>query len=182
MNIESIQDTIGLPHFQRQELLEIARTHPNFIAEQPQLTPSQQERQSLESIGLAYLGSTVLSVLVSRYLCDRYCEWPEAILTLIKSDLLRRSTLSGFVHQINLKRFCDLGQSYDWKHQFEQDKIMAQIFEAVVGAVYLEFERDLNATTHWLGQTFLQGAVDHFLWDAFGDSSDEIISSQVCLS
>lgn len=159
MNIKPVQDIIGLPNFKRQELLEIALTHPNFIGEHPKLTPSQQEKRSLESIGLAYLGSTVFSVLVSEYLCDRYGEWGEATLTLIKSDLLRRSTLSQFAHQINLKPFCHLGQSYHWKHQFEQDKMMAQIFEAVVGAVYLEFERDLPRTSYWLVKTFLETAV-----------------------
>lgn len=163
MNLEAARDLVGLHHFRRPELLEIALTDSDYIAEDPLLTPSQKKLRTLEHIGLVHLGSIVLSALASNYLCDRCFELGLATLTLIKRDLIAAETLSEFAENINFRRFCRFGTPYATKAEPERQKILAQNLQAAIGAVYLEFNRDILKTQNWLGEFFLKAAVDQLL-------------------
>ncbi|MEA5519574.1 MAG: ribonuclease III domain-containing protein [Limnoraphis robusta] len=163
INLEAVEDWVSLHFFCRPELLEIALTDPDYIAEDPLLTPAQKKLRTLEHIGLVHLGSIVLSTLVSNYLCDRCLELGLATLTVIKSDLITTETLSRFAEKMNFRAFCRLGTGYAHQPQHEQQKILAHNLEAIVGAVYLEFNRDILKTQNWLGEYFLKAAVDELL-------------------
>ncbi|MEL7035021.1 MAG: ribonuclease III domain-containing protein [Cyanobacteria bacterium J06592_8] len=163
MTLEALKDVVSLNPFGRLELLEAALSDTEYIAEDPFLTPSQKRLRTLEHINLVNMGSMVFSTLVSNYLCDRCFELGQATLSLLKSDLIATQTLSKFAEQLNFRELCCLGTNYTYKPEHEQKKILAQNLEAVVGAVYLEFNRDICRTQTWLREYFLQEAVDDLL-------------------
>ncbi|WP_413162922.1 ribonuclease III domain-containing protein [Capilliphycus salinus ALCB114379] len=169
-NLETVGDLVNLNQFHRREILEIALTDPDYIAEDPLLTAPQKKLRTLEHIGLVHVGSMVLSALVSNYLCDRCFELGLATLSLIKSDLIATETLSKFAIKMNFQEFCWLGTTYTHKPKSEQQKILANNLEALVGAVYLELNRDILKTQNWLRDFFLKAAVDELLEQASPNS------------
>lgn len=173
LNIEAIKEaSIAIPEFEHPELLEMALTHPNHIYDGTNIIRSEQKQRALEHQGLANLGYVVFCRIMSNYLSDNFSSLGEATLTIIESDLVSRNMLSEFAKDLNLKQFSLLGKSYKWKHKSEQNKILSQMFEALLGAIYLEFDRDLKQTERWLVEHCLAKAVNQLLTTAFKDDSD----------
>jgi len=172
-NIEAVKKvSIAIPQFQHPELLEIALTHPNHIYDRTNIIRSRQKQRVLEHQGLANLGYVVFCRVVSRYLSNNFSSLGQATLTIIESDLISRKMLSEFARDLKLRQFSLLGKSYKWKHKSEQNKILAQMFEALIGAIYLEFDRDLEMTHHWLVENCIAKGVNQILTTAFKDDSD----------
>ena len=173
LNIEAVKKvSIAIPQFQHPELLEIALTHPNHIYDGTNIIRPEQKQQALEHQGLANLGYVVFCRIVSNYLSDNFSSLGKATLTIIESDLVSRNMLSEFARDLKLREFSLLGKSYKWKQKSEQNKILAQMFEALIGAIYLEFDRDLERTHHWLVEHCIAKAVNQILTTAFKDDSD----------
>ncbi len=171
--IEAVKKAIALPNFKHGFLLKIALTHPDYIYQQINLDRLEKERLFLEYQGLVDLGSAALARIVSNYLSSRFRKLGDATLTIIKSDLVSREMLAKFARELKLNKFAMLPESYNWKHKNEQQKILAGIFEAVLGAIYLEFNRDLARMEKWLGDRFLERAVNNLLADVFTAELEE---------
>ena len=172
LNIEAVKEvSIAIPEFLYPELLEIALTHPNHIYDGTNIIRPEQKQQALEHQGLANLGYVVFCRVVNNYLSENFSSLGEATITIIESDIVSRKMLSGFARDLDLKQFSLLGKSYKWKHKSEKNKILAQMFEALVGAIFLEFDRDLDHTYDWLVENFIARAVNQVLTTAFKDDS-----------
>lgn len=166
---EDVKRAIALPNFTHPELLEIALTHPDYIREVSNLNRLEQKKRILEYQGLENLGYVVFSKAISYYLRDRFSDLGEATITIIKSDVASREILAKFAVELNLRDYSLLAESYEWKHKSEQNHILASMFEAVLGAVYLELERDLSLTETWLSDRFLEPAVNRVLTEVFAE-------------
>ncbi|NEP42897.1 MAG: hypothetical protein F6K35_28190 [Okeania sp. SIO2H7] len=171
--IEGLKRAIALPAFKHSFLLKIALTHPDYIYQQTHLDPEERERLILEHEGLVEVGSTAFFSIVNNYLSSRFRKLGDATLTIIKSDLASREMLFQFARELKLNKFSLLAESYNWKHKSERKKILAGIFEAVLGAIYLEFNRDLGKTEKWFSDRFLQTAVNNLLADIFTAELEE---------
>jgi hypothetical protein len=62
-NIEAITKAIGIPEFNRIELLEIVLIHSSHNNENPDLTPQQRKQREIEYRRLALLGDAILARL-----------------------------------------------------------------------------------------------------------------------
>ncbi|MEB3886106.1 ribonuclease III domain-containing protein [Lyngbya sp. CCY1209] len=164
-NTKAAMEAVGLPDFNRQELLEIALNHPDAIAEQSDLTASEKQLRSLEHIGLARVGSLVLTAVVANYLYSRFPDLQPETLTVIKSDLIDNATRSAFAEDMGLPHLAHLGTESVWKHEIARAGMFAELFDAIVGAVYLECDRDIAVTQSWLVEHFLAPAVDTLLME-----------------
>ncbi len=171
--IEALKTAIALPKFKHRFLLKIALTHSDYIGQQANLSKQEREKLVVEHQGLTNLGSAVFARIVTRYLSSRWRQLGEATLIIIKSDLVSREMLFKFARELKLNKLALLAESYNWKHKSEGQKILAGIFEAVLGAVYLEFNRDLDKTEKWLGDRFLEPAVSNLLAEVFTAELEE---------
>lgn len=167
INSNFVKHQLGIKAFHHQELLEIALTHPDAIAESIELTLEQQKSRTLEYLGINRLGSNLFSQMVDDYLYLHCSHLGSATRILLKSDLVSPAILAQLTIKINLDQGSDLGKNYPLKPDFEQEKILAELFEAVVGAVYLEWDRDFEKTYNWLANQFLAEMVNQILMDLF---------------
>ncbi len=165
VNIEAIQTAIGIANFNRRDLLQIALTHSSYIYENTSLNRQQQELQEREYRRLAILGDSILSTVVIAYLYDHFSNLNQGALTNCKSDLVRRTKVYEFSRKLNLRHYCLLGGSEKGKDESEQKDLFAEMFEALLGAIYLEFERDFSRARDWLINGFIAEAVDNLLTD-----------------
>jgi dsRNA-specific ribonuclease len=165
MSIETVKKAIHIPDFRKTELLEIALTHSSYIEENKNLTQSQKSLQKREWRRLALLGDSILGTVVIDYLYDRLPAENQGTLTNWKSDLVRRTKAYEFARKLNLRQLCWLGKGEKTKDESEQIQLFGEMFEALLGAIYLEFERDFSRARNWLVEHFIEDAVDDLLTD-----------------
>ena len=122
-SIEEIQEIIGY-RFDSEELLDRALTHRS--AEGP-----NNER-------LEFLGDSVLGLLVAAELFRRFPDCDEGSLTRCRARLVRQETLAAVARKIGLGSLVVLGEGAARSGGADRSSILADVMEAVIGAVYLE--------------------------------------------
>ena len=70
---------------------------------------------------------------------------------------------------LNLQQFCLLGRSLKGKPLNEQERLFAEMFQAVFGAIYLGLKRDFYKASSWLVNKLVVDAVDKL----FDDETDD---------
>lgn len=128
-DLEAFEKKIGYT-FKNKELLFEALSHSSFANE------NKRQRHSNER--LEFLGDSVLSIIVSRYLFDHFKHLPEGELTKIRASLVCEKALFEFSKKIDLGSFIMLGRGEENSGGRERPSIVSDAFEAVIAAVYLD--------------------------------------------
>ncbi len=104
------------------ELLDRALTHSS---------KSSENNERLE-----FLGDSVLNLIISAALYERYPEVAEGELTRVRAGLVKRETLAQLARQLQLGDFLRLGAGELRSGGFTRDSILADALEAIFGAVF----------------------------------------------
>lgn len=126
---EALQKALGY-EFVDQQLLRTALRHESYINEEPEAGESNER--------LEFLGDSVLGLIVAEELYRRHERLPEGQLATMKSHLVSTQVLAGKAQLIKLDTFMQLGRGELQSHQRKRRSLMADAFEAVLGAVYLD--------------------------------------------
>ncbi len=116
--------------FKNKDLLENALTHSSY-ANEVRGGVSSNER-------LEFLGDSVLSVIVSDYLFKNFKNLPEGELTKTRASLVCEKSLCSFSREMKVGDFLLLGKGEAKGGGRERDSILADAFEAILAAVYLD--------------------------------------------
>lgn len=116
--------------FKNRNLIKEALSHSSYANEKKK-TRNSNER-------LEFLGDSVLSVIVSQYLFEHFSHLPEGELTKIRASLVCEKSLHEFAKKIKLGEFIRLGKGEENTGGRERPSILADAFEAVIAAVYLD--------------------------------------------
>jgi ribonuclease-3 len=122
---------IGQYQFQQRELLCQALTHKSFQQSHGGERVSHYER-------LEFLGDSVLGLLISDYLWHRFPTKSEGELSRQRAQLVNERVLSGVCRSIRLNQAIVFGYGEREAGGAEKDSILADVFEAVVGALYVD--------------------------------------------
>lgn len=87
---------------------------------------------------LEFLGDSVLSIAVSRYIYLKYTKLPEGDLTKVRANVVCEPSLANQAKKINLGNFLLLGKGEEVTGGRNRVSILADAFEAVIGALYLD--------------------------------------------
>ncbi len=127
--LDEFEDIIGY-HFQNRDLLFEALSHSSFANE------LKHRRRSNER--LEFLGDSVLSIVVSDFIFENYTDIPEGELTKIRATLVCENALFRFGSKINLGDYIMLGHGEELAGGRTRPSIIADAFEAVIAAIYLD--------------------------------------------
>ena len=116
--------------FKNINFLEVGVTHSSFSNETKNHVP-YNERQE-------FLGDAVLSIIVSDHIFEHYTKLPEGELTKLRASLVCEKSLCGFANEIELGSFLRLGHGEELMGGRERPSILADAFEAVIAAIYLD--------------------------------------------
>ena len=116
--------------FKDKELLKMALSHTSYCNE---VKNGAQSNERLE-----FLGDSVLSVIVAEYIFEKYKELPEGEMTKLRASLVCEKSLSVFAKKIELCRFLLLGKGESQNGGAERPSILADAFEALLAAMYLD--------------------------------------------
>lgn len=119
-----------LNSFKNEALLVEAFTHRSYLNEAKAKVASNER--------LEFLGDAVLEILVSEYLFQRFPEYPEGKLTLLRSSIVRTETLARAAHALDLGNRLRLSRGEEEHGGRTNESILANTYEAVIGALYLD--------------------------------------------
>ena len=111
------------------QLLELALTHRSFAYESGGLPTNER---------LEFLGDSVLGVVVTDALYHRYPELPEGNLAKLRSAVVSARALAIQARRLGLGEFIRLGRGEETTGGRDKSSILADTFEAVLGAVYVD--------------------------------------------
>jgi ribonuclease-3 len=113
------------------ELLARALRHPSWCNEQGEPRPDDNER-------LEFLGDAVLDLVVSHRVMTRYPKAHEGDLSVTRQQLVSEAALSEVSGELGLGQWILLGKGEEKSGGRVKPKILADMFEALIGAVYLD--------------------------------------------
>lgn len=112
------------------ELYELAFTHASFNSD-AKTTHHDYER-------LEFLGDSVLDFVIATKLYLIHPELREGDLTKAKALLVQSKSLASLARKEDFVKFIRIGHSLSIKEVEENNSILEDIFEAVIGAIYLD--------------------------------------------
>lgn len=130
--LEGLEQAIGYT-FRDRSLLETAMTHSSYFNEMKGkgvLLPCNER--------LEFLGDSVLSIIASEYLYSHYTQRPEGDLTRMRAEIVCERALSGYAAAISLGEYLFLGRGEEKNQGRARKSILADAFEALLAAVYLD--------------------------------------------
>lgn len=117
--------------FKRREHLKRALTHKSFVNEHRLAQTENNERYE-------YLGDAVLELSVSHLLMERFPEHPEGELSKLRAAIVNEGQLAELAVELKLGDYLYLGKGEDQTGGRDKPSLLADAFEAVLGAVYLD--------------------------------------------
>jgi ribonuclease-3 len=124
--------------FGNMDLLITAFTHRSYLNEHKKTVFEHNER-------LEFLGDAVLELVVTEYLYNNYSE-PEGILTNWRSALVRTESISAAATRENFEPLLRLSRGEKRGSERAREQILANCYEAVIGALYLDKGYDASKT------------------------------------
>jgi ribonuclease-3 len=139
--------------FENQKLLTLAFVHRSYFNENRSVVEEHNER-------LEFLGDSVLGLLVSDYLYQQLPMQPEGELSQLRAHLVEATTCAKFLQMLDLSEYVLLGKGERDNVGRGRETILADLFEAIIGAIYID--SDLKT-------------VAKFFWHHFGDEIAELV-------
>lgn len=127
-NIYKFEKTIDYKFNNKEYILE-ALTHSSYSNENKRYNFNER---------LEFLGDSVLSIVISDYLFKNEKELPEGELTKLRASIVCEESLSEVANEIQLGEFMLLGKGEEATGGRERISILADAFEAVIAAIYLD--------------------------------------------
>lgn len=116
-------------NFKDESLLLQALTHSSFA----------NEGHGVESYErLEFLGDSVLGFVTARYLFEKDHSPNEGELTKLRAAVVCEKALCGYSRQLGLGKFARLGRGEQHSGGAERPSILADMYEAVLAAIYLD--------------------------------------------
>lgn len=130
--LAELERAIGIT-FRDRTLLQTAFMHRSLFNEQPHLLHHLTNNERLE-----FLGDSVLHFVTTTWLFETFPNQDEATLTNWRAALVSTKGLAECAAQFNLGQYAYLSRGEDNPSGRSRQKLLADLFEALVGAIYLD--------------------------------------------
>jgi len=114
-----------------------ALTHASYAHDREEADEKPSDNERLE-----FLGDAVLELLVSEYLFRLDPALSEGEMTKLRAQIVREESLVLYARELGLQEYLLLGRSEEFSGGRDRPSILADAFEAVLGAVYLDVGLD----------------------------------------
>ena len=115
-------------------LLQYRFREPSLLA----LALTHRSRGSNNNERLEFLGDSVLNLIISALLYERFPDLSEGDLTRLRASLVNKPSLAALARELSLGQHLQLGEGELRSGGFDRDSILADALEAVFGAIYLD--------------------------------------------
>lgn len=151
MAVSAIEKELGY-RFKDTALMQTALVHSSYANENAKDDVRDNER-------LEFLGDAVLSLCVAHMLMACFPEMKEGYLSKARASLVNSSSLARIARSIGLQDHLMLGKGEEQTNGRNKNSILADAFEAIIGAVYLDggFNAAFDVVKGKFGKTIQSG-------------------------
>jgi ribonuclease-3 len=137
-SLKEFEERLG-HQFKEIKWLDQALTHKSFVYETNH--PEKGANEVLE-----FLGDSVLNLAVSTLLLHKFPDAQEGTLSMMRSQLVKRSSLASLSKDLQLEGYLLLGKSQQSNGGIQKSSILANTYEALIGAIFMDsgFNRALE--------------------------------------
>jgi len=128
--LKALADRLGY-RFKEIKWLDQALTHKSFIYETNH--PEKVANEVLE-----FLGDSVLNLAISYLLLLKSPDAQEGTLSMLRSQLVKRSSLASLSKELRLEGYLRLGKSQQLNGGTQKSSILANTYEALIGAIFMD--------------------------------------------
>lgn len=132
--------------FNNEKLLRRALTHRSYVNENPD--------ESGHNERLEFLGDAILNFISGEYLYQRHPDMGEDEMTRRRAALVDEKQLARFATEVGLDFRIRLGQGAIREGGYQNPNLLSSTFEALVGAYYLDHNRDIEALRPLIEELF----------------------------
>jgi ribonuclease III len=125
-----LEEILGLT-ITNEQLFKTAFTHRSYLNEHPLYENTSNER-------LEFLGDAVLQLVSSEFLYNKYLQAPEGDLTNYRASIVCTPSLAAESKRLGYGEFLLLSNGEEATGGRNREYILANTFEAVLGAIYLQ--------------------------------------------
>ncbi|RFU63312.1 ribonuclease III [Peribacillus glennii] len=154
---KQFQEKIGF-QFHDEKLLKQAFTHSSYVNEHRRKPYEDNER-------LEFLGDAVLELTISNFLYNKYPLMSEGELTKLRAAIVCEPSLVFFANSLSFGELVLLGKGEELTGGRERPALLADVFEAFIGALYLDL--GLDAVVQFLQKVVFpkinEGAFSHVM-------------------
>jgi ribonuclease-3 len=148
-----LEKELNLP-FKNKDLLVQAFCHRSYINENPDFYMGHNER-------LEFLGDAVLELVATMYLYVKYPDKPEGELTGWRASLVNSVILSDAAKELHFEDFLLLSSGEEKEKGKARKYILADTFEAFIGALYLD--QGYDAAKEFIEQRLIENHVEEII-------------------
>lgn len=156
-DFNTFEDKIGI-QFNNKDILRRAFTHRSFLNENRGAQWNHNER-------LEFLGDAVLELVTTKYLFDEYPDRPEGELTAIRAALVNTDSIAEGAGRWDMNDYLLLSKGEAKDTGRARQFILANTFEAVIGAIYLD--QGYDSAREFVGKSLFdktEAIVEDELW------------------
>ncbi|MEM1282467.1 MAG: ribonuclease III [Chlamydiota bacterium] len=128
-NAKEIEAKLGYD-FKDRSLLALAFIHRSYVNENREV---REHNERLE-----FLGDSVLGLLIAEYLYKYLPTTPEGELSYLRSRLVEASSCMLYVQKLDVEKYVLLGKGERMNDGRGRDSILADLFEGIIGAIFLD--------------------------------------------
>lgn len=148
-----------LPKFNDQKLYKQAFIHRSFLNESKEKISSNER--------LEFLGDSILSFVVSKYLFEKYPNFEEGNLTNLRALLVNTKSLGDIAKELNFGKLLILSKGEEESKGRENQTILANCFEAFIGALFLD--SGIDVVTDFILKVLMPKAYEYVKNKSFKD-------------
>ncbi len=138
--------------FLNKQQLVLAFVHRSFFNEHRDLVEQHNER-------LEFLGDSVLGLIISDYLYAKLPTEPEGYLSHLRSHIVDAGSCALLLGKLDVARYVLLGRGERMNDGRGRETILADLFEALIGAIYLD--GGMDAAKHFFFSHFSREIEEH---------------------
>ena len=124
--------------FKDAQLLTLALSHKSHANEGRKKGQTREDFVLLHNERLEFLGDSVLGLVITDLLSDRFPLADEGKLSKMRSSLVKEETLANLSRKLGIGKYILLGKGEENSQGRDKDSILSSVYEALLGAIYLD--------------------------------------------
>lgn len=133
-NFLELEKILGV-RFKNRDLYKLALTHPSYNAD------AKTKHEDYER--LEFIGDAVLSYVSADLIYKLHPEMDPGIMSKLRSYIVKSHSLAEYARKLKLYEYIRVGNSISTDQIRKSDKILEDVFEAIIGAIYLDNNMDV---------------------------------------
>jgi ribonuclease III len=170
LKLSEAKQAIDIPTFKRDNLLVIALTDPSTL-DCPEISVYERENCKKQYRRLALLGDALFDAVLIDYLFGVNSELTKEDIDDWRQEVASRESLTEFAIELGLPDFSSSWNKKNRKPPIEEPGVWGEMFEAIVGAVFLDRDCDFAQLSWWLRNRFIRPAIGGEVGDSDYDGS-----------